>query len=162
HFTSDDSLRDSPSSSSSNSSLDVLSDTLSSHSSSDHSSPALLSGMRYSHQLCLSVPSIPNSSAAITNRLSHSSFMGPSRKRSRSPTISIPISSHVPEALSFVRVDLLPPPKRIRSFDYATDLEDCSNESSELYIPRETSLRDDVVIKGSDEPYSEPNIDLEI
>ncbi|GJY97258.1 hypothetical protein Tco_0514168 [Tanacetum coccineum] len=49
-------------------------------------------------------------------------------------------------ALSPARVDLLPPPKRIRSSDSATDLEDCSDESSE---------------SGSDEPYSEPDIDPE-
>ncbi|GJY06299.1 reverse transcriptase domain-containing protein [Tanacetum coccineum] len=88
HFTSDDSSRDSPSDSSletsSDSSSDALSDSLSGHSSSDHSSLVLPSGMRSSHQLCSSVPSIPHSSAAITERPSHSSYAGPSRKRSRS------------------------------------------------------------------------------
>ncbi|GJR12179.1 hypothetical protein Tco_0794831 [Tanacetum coccineum] len=48
------------------------------------------------------------------------------------------------------------------SSDSATDLEDCSDESFESSIPRETSLRDDVVVRGSDEPYSEHDIDLEI
>ncbi|GJV48316.1 hypothetical protein Tco_1438528, partial [Tanacetum coccineum] len=48
------------------------------------------------------------------------------------------------------------------SSDYATDLENCSDESFESSIPRETSLRDDVVVRGSDEPYSEHDIDLEI
>ncbi|GJS73412.1 hypothetical protein Tco_0706253 [Tanacetum coccineum] len=135
YFTSDDSSRDSPSDSSSetpsDSSLDALSDSSSGHSSSDHSSPALPSGMRSSHQLCSSVSSIPHSSAAITKRPSHFSSTSPSRKRSRCPTTSIPVSSHVPGALSFVRADLLPPRKRIRSSDSATDLEDCSDESSE-------------------------------
>ncbi|GJU59025.1 hypothetical protein Tco_1236791 [Tanacetum coccineum] len=110
-FTFDDS-----SETSSDSSLDDLSDSSSGHSSSDHSSPALPSGMRSSHQLCSSVPSIPHSPTVITERPSHSSFAGPSRKRS-------------------------------------------SYESS---VPRETSLRDDVVVRGSDEPYSEPDIDPEI
>nr|GEV69924.1 putative reverse transcriptase domain-containing protein [Tanacetum cinerariifolium] len=50
----------------------------------------------------------------------------------------------------------------IRSSDSATDLEDCSDKSSESFVPKENSLRDDVVIRGSDEPYSEPDIDLEI
>ncbi|GJX92155.1 protein WHAT'S THIS FACTOR 1, partial [Tanacetum coccineum] len=35
-------------------------------------------------------------------------------------------------------------------------------KSSESSIPRETSLRDDVVVRGSDEPYSEPDIDPDI
>ncbi|GKF77766.1 hypothetical protein Tco_0230236, partial [Tanacetum coccineum] len=52
--------------------------------------------------------------------------------------------------------------KRSRSSDSATDLKDCSNESSESSVPRETSLRDDVVVRGSDEPNSEPDIDLKI
>ncbi|GKC24606.1 hypothetical protein Tco_1026756 [Tanacetum coccineum] len=121
HFTSDDSSRDSSS--------ETSSDSSSSHSSSDHSSPTLPSGMRSSHQLCSSVPSIPHSSAAITERPSNSSFAGPFRKRSSSNSLS--------------------------------DLEDCSNESSESSVLRETSLRDDVDVEGSDEPYSGPDIDLE-
>nr|GEV98368.1 reverse transcriptase domain-containing protein [Tanacetum cinerariifolium] len=40
--------------------------------------------------------------------------------------------------------------------------EDCSDKSFESSVPRETSLRDDVVIRYSDEPYSEPGIDPEI
>ncbi|GKE73634.1 hypothetical protein Tco_1535675 [Tanacetum coccineum] len=86
----------------------------------------------------------------------------PSRKRSRSPTTSVPIYSPIPGALLPARADLLPPPKRIRSFDSATDLKDCSDESYELFVPRETSLRDDVIVKGSNEPYSEPDINPEI
>ncbi|GJT56895.1 hypothetical protein Tco_0991949 [Tanacetum coccineum] len=166
YFTSDDSSRDSPSDSSSklpsDSSSDALSDSSSSYSSSDHSSLALPSGMRSSHQLRSSVSRIPYSSAAITERPSHSYFASPSCKRSRSPTIYVQVSSPVPGALSSVRVDLLPPRKRIRSFDSVTNLEDCPDESSESSVPRETSLRDDVIVKGSDEPYSEPDIDLEI
>nr|GEY58533.1 hypothetical protein [Tanacetum cinerariifolium] len=145
-----------------NSSSDDISDSSSGHSSSDHSSPALPSGMRSSHQLCSSVRSIPYSSATITERPSHSSSMSPSRKRSRSPTTSVPISSSIPRALSPARADLLPPPKRIWNSDSTADLEGCSDESSKSSMPRETSLRDDVVVRGSDEPYSEPDIDLEI
>ncbi|GJX08509.1 hypothetical protein Tco_0196441 [Tanacetum coccineum] len=113
-------------------SSDDLSNSSSSHSYSDNSSPALPSSTRSSHQLCLLVPSIPHSSAATTKRPSHPSFAGPSLKMSRSPTISIPRSSPIPGVFS---------------------------ESS---VPRETSLRDDVLFRGSDEPHSEHDIDLEI
>ncbi|GJU27130.1 hypothetical protein Tco_1165751 [Tanacetum coccineum] len=141
YFTFDDSSRDSPSDSSSETPSDSSLDALSNSSS---------------------VSSIPYSSAAITERPSHSSFAGPSRKRSRSPTTSVLVSSPVPGALSFVRTDLLPPRKRIRSSDSATDLEDCPDKSFESSVPRETSLRDDVVDRGSNEPYSELDIDPEI
>ncbi|GJU85023.1 putative reverse transcriptase domain-containing protein, partial [Tanacetum coccineum] len=146
-------LSDSPS--------DDLSDSSSSHSSSDHSLPALPSGTRSSYHLCSLVPSIPRSSAAA-ERPSHSSVAGPSHKRSRSPTIPISIPLHIPGAFSSARADLLPPPKRIRSFDFVIDLEGCLDKSSESSVPRETSLRDDVVVKGSDEPHLEHDINLEI
>nr|GEU37514.1 reverse transcriptase domain-containing protein [Tanacetum cinerariifolium] len=74
HFTSDDSSRDSPS--------DSLSET-SSNSSLD----------------ALSILSIPHSFTAITERPSHSSSAVPSRKRSQSPTTSVPLSSPTPGAL---------------------------------------------------------------
>ncbi|GKF60072.1 hypothetical protein Tco_0176858, partial [Tanacetum coccineum] len=131
HFSSDDSSRDSSSSSSSESSLDFSVDALyysaSSHSSSDHSLPTPSSDMRPNHHLCSLVQSIHYSSAAISDRPSHdSSFVSPSHKRSRSPTASVPLSSPTIGALSYVRVDLLPSPKRIRSLETTTDLEDCS------------------------------------
>ncbi|GJQ89663.1 putative reverse transcriptase domain-containing protein [Tanacetum coccineum] len=125
YFTFDYSSRDSPLDSSSEMPSDSSSDALSDSSS---------------------VPSIPHSPAAITERPSHSSSAGPSRKRSRSPTTSVPVSSHVPGAPSYVRANLLPPRKRIRSPDFVTNLEDCSDESYESSVPRETSLRDDIVI----------------
>ncbi|GKB19430.1 putative reverse transcriptase domain-containing protein [Tanacetum coccineum] len=106
---------------------------------SDHSSPTLPSGMRSSHQLSSLVSSIPYSSTAITKRPSHPSSVSPFRKRSRSPTTSVPISSPIPGALSPIHVDHLPLPKRIRSSDAVADLEDCSDESSESPIPRETT-----------------------
>ncbi|GJY71670.1 hypothetical protein Tco_0475373 [Tanacetum coccineum] len=167
HFTSDDSSRYSSSSSSSETSSSFSSDTLSnstsSHSSSDHSSPALPSGMRPSHRLCSLIPSILHSSTTITERPSYSSsYVGPSRKRSRSPTTSVLRSSHILGALSPVRADLLPPPKRITGSDFVTDLEDRLDESSESFLPRETSLRDDVFDRGSDEPHLEHDIDPEI
>ncbi|GJW24624.1 hypothetical protein Tco_0038435 [Tanacetum coccineum] len=153
YFTSNDSSRDSPSDSSSetpsDSSSDDLSDSSYGHSSSDHPSPALPSGMRSSHQLCSSVPSIPHSSSATNERPSHSSFASPSRKKSRSPTTSVPISSPILGSLSSARADLLPPPKRIMSSDSTADLEDCSDERSDSSVSRVTSLRDDVVVRGN-------------
>nr|GEX68228.1 hypothetical protein [Tanacetum cinerariifolium] len=107
------------------------------------------------------VQSITRSSAA-TERLSHSSVAGPSHKRSRSPTIYVSISLHIPGALSSTHADLLPPPKRIRSFDFVTNLEGCLDESSVSSVPRETSLRDNVVVSDSDEPHLEHDIDPEI
>nr|GEY08049.1 hypothetical protein [Tanacetum cinerariifolium] len=167
HFTLDDSLRDSSSNSllktSLDSSADALSDSSSSHSTSDHSSPALPSSVRPSHYLCSLVLSILHSSATITERPSHSSSStGPSCKRSRSPTTSVLRSSTIPEPLSPARANLLPPPKRIRSSKFVTDLEDCLNESFKSSVPRQTSLRDDVVDKSSDEPHLEHDIDPEI
>nr|GEZ48178.1 hypothetical protein [Tanacetum cinerariifolium] len=54
-----------------------------------------------------------------------------------------------PPSHTHARADLLPPPKRIRSFDSATDLEDYSNESSKSSVPRRTSLRDDIVVRDA-------------
>ncbi|GJW86254.1 hypothetical protein Tco_0161594 [Tanacetum coccineum] len=95
HFSLDDSLRDSSSSSSSETSSDSSTDALSDSASS--------------------LPSIPRSSTAISDRPSQdSSSTSPSRKRSRPPTVSVPLSSPTLGALSYARADLLPSPKRIR------------------------------------------------
>nr|GEW60214.1 hypothetical protein [Tanacetum cinerariifolium] len=136
HFASDDSLRDSSSSSSSssslktssNSSLDDLFDP-----SSDHSLPTPSSGMRPSHHLCSLVSSIPRSSAAIIDRLSHdSSSVSPSRKRSRSPAASVPLSSAIHGAFF------------------------------EPYVPRGTDLEMDVDVEMSDGIDIDPEIQAEI
>ncbi|GKD53885.1 putative reverse transcriptase domain-containing protein [Tanacetum coccineum] len=137
HFSSDYSLRDSSSKSSLDFSADALSDSTSSHSSSDHSS----SGMRHSYHLCSLVPSIHRSSAAISERLSHdSSSASPSHKRSRSPAASVPLSSPTLKALSYVRADLLPSPKWIRSPETATNSEglfmDLRNRVCKPYLDR--------------------------
>nr|GEX50567.1 putative reverse transcriptase domain-containing protein [Tanacetum cinerariifolium] len=87
-------------------------------------SSAPSSGMRPSHHLCSLVPSIHRSSTIISARPSHDSFSAtPSRKRSRSPAASVPLSLPIPEALSYARANHLPSPKRIRSSEIATDLE---------------------------------------
>ncbi|GJY95797.1 hypothetical protein Tco_0512158, partial [Tanacetum coccineum] len=86
YFSPNDSARDSSSNSSSDFHSDASSDSSSRHSLSDHSSPDL-----------------PSTTA------------GPSRKRRRSPITSVPALPPVVEALSPVRADLIPSPKRIRS-----------------------------------------------
>ncbi|GKC40461.1 hypothetical protein Tco_1052845 [Tanacetum coccineum] len=127
YFSLDDSAQDSSSDSSSETSsnfhLDASSDSSSRHSLSYHSSPDL-----------------PSTSAR------------PSRKRRRSPMTSVPALPPVSGALSPVRADLIPSPKRVRDSGYLADVE---------VDPRETSLRDDVIVRGSDEPHLEQNIDLE-
>nr|GFC69053.1 hypothetical protein [Tanacetum cinerariifolium] len=120
-----------------------------------------LRGTRSNYHLCSLVPSIPRSSATVESP-SHSSVSGPYRKRSRSPTTSVPRFSIILGALSTTCADLLPPPKRIRSYDFVTDLEDHLDESSESFVPRETSFSDDVVVRGSDEPHLEQDIDPKI
>ncbi|GJU36068.1 hypothetical protein Tco_1184422 [Tanacetum coccineum] len=94
---------------------DASSDPSSRHPLSDHSSPDL-----------------PSTSA------------GPSRKRRRSPMTSVPALSPVFGALSPVRADLIPSPKRVRDSGYSTDVE---------VHHREISLRDDAIVRVSDEPH---------
>ncbi|GJV40384.1 hypothetical protein Tco_1418824 [Tanacetum coccineum] len=166
HFSSDDSSRDSSSSSSSetssDSSVNALSDPASIRSSFDHSLPTPSSGMRPSHHLCSLVPSIHRSSAAISDRPSHdSSFASPSYKRSRSPAASVSLSSPTLRALSYARTDLLPSPKRIRSPETATDLEGCSEDSFELYVPREAGLGVDFEDESSESSrYRRTNLEM--
>ncbi|GJZ45635.1 hypothetical protein Tco_0593231 [Tanacetum coccineum] len=124
----DDLARDSSSDSSSEASLyfhsDASSDSSLRHLLPDHSSPDL-----------------PSTS------------VGPSCKRRRSPMTSVPALPPVYEALSPVRADLIPSPKRVRDSGYLADVE---------VDPRETSLRDNVIVTGSDEPHLEQDIDPEI
>ncbi|GKA84544.1 hypothetical protein Tco_0806139, partial [Tanacetum coccineum] len=70
-----------------------------------------------------------------------------------SPMTSVPALSPVSGALSPVCADLIPSPKRVKDSVYLADVE---------VDHRETSLRDDVIVRGSDEPYLEHDIDLEI
>nr|GEW07078.1 hypothetical protein [Tanacetum cinerariifolium] len=56
-----------------------------------------------------------------------------SRKRCRSPAASVPLATSVPRALSLVRVDLLPPRKRIRGDVTEFDSNDSIEESYEAY-----------------------------
>ncbi|GJX80027.1 putative reverse transcriptase domain-containing protein [Tanacetum coccineum] len=115
---------DSSSEASSDFHSDASSDSSSRHSLPDHSSPDL-----------------PGTSAGL------------SRKRRRSPMTSVPALSPVSGALSPVRADLIPSPKRVRDSGYLTDVE---------VDHRETSLRDDAIVRVSDEPHLEQDSDPEI
>ncbi|GKD21622.1 hypothetical protein Tco_1223325, partial [Tanacetum coccineum] len=93
-------------------------------------------------------------------RPSHdSSSASRSHKRSRSPVASVPLSSPTLGALSYPLADLLPSPKRIRSPETATDLEDCSEDRFEPYVPREVGLGVDFVDESS-EPSRSRRADL--
>ncbi|GKD27261.1 hypothetical protein Tco_1233475 [Tanacetum coccineum] len=115
YFSPNDSAQDSSSNSSSEASSDFHSDTSSDsslrHSLPDHSSPDL------------------------------SSTSMPSRKRRRYPMTSVPVLPPISGALSLVRADLIPSPKKVRDFGYLADVE---------VEPRETSLRDDVIAEISE------------
>ncbi|GJY32159.1 hypothetical protein Tco_0415654 [Tanacetum coccineum] len=128
----DHSSSDSSSEASSDFHSDASSDSSSRHSLPDHSSPDL-----------------PSTSA------------GPSRKRRRSPMTSVPALPPVAGALSPVRADLIPSPKRIRSPESATDLEGCSEDSFEPYVPREVGLGVDVEDESSEQSRSR-GTDIEV
>ncbi|GJZ91686.1 putative reverse transcriptase domain-containing protein [Tanacetum coccineum] len=160
-MTARNSSSSSSSESSSDSSVDALSDSASSRSSSDNSLPTPSSGMRPSHHLCSLVPSVYRSSAIFKRQSHDSSSASLSRKRSRSPVASVPLSSPTLGALSYARADLLPSPKRIRSPETATDLEGCSEDSFEPYVPREDKLGVDFEDESS-EPSRSRGTDFEM
>ncbi|GKC36494.1 hypothetical protein Tco_1048878, partial [Tanacetum coccineum] len=114
-YYADHSSSDSSSEASSDFHSDASSDSSSGHSLSDHSSPDL-----------------PSTSAR------------PSRKRRQSHMTYVPALPLVSGALSPVRADLIPSPKRVRDSGYSADVE---------VDPRETSLRDDVIAE-SDECFA--------
>nr|GEW86723.1 hypothetical protein [Tanacetum cinerariifolium] len=157
----DDSSSNSSSETFSDSSADALSDFASSRSSSDHSLPASSLGRRHSHHLCSLVPSTHCSSTDFERPSHDSSSVNPSRKRSRSPAAFILLSSPIPRALSYAHADLLPSPKRIRSPKSVTDLEDCSEDNFESYVPREVRLGVDFKDKST-EPSRSRGTDLEM
>ncbi|GJY50911.1 hypothetical protein Tco_0441758 [Tanacetum coccineum] len=78
---------------------------------------------------------------------------GLSRKRRRSPMTSVLALSPVSGALSPVRADLIPSPKRVKDSGYLAEVE---------VDHRETSLRDNAIIRVSDKPHLEQDIDPEI
>ncbi|GKE91207.1 hypothetical protein Tco_1572302, partial [Tanacetum coccineum] len=133
------------------------------HSSSDYFSPddsARDSSSDSSSEASSDFHSDASSDSSSRNSLSDhcspdlpSTSARPSRKRRRSPMTSVPTLSPVSEALSLVYADLIPSPKMVRDSGYLADVE---------VHPRKTSLRDDVIVRVSDEPHLEQDIDLEI
>nr|GEX86970.1 hypothetical protein [Tanacetum cinerariifolium] len=100
------------------------------------------------------------SSDSLLDALSDSSSGHSSSNHSSSALPSVP--TPILGALSYIRTDLLPPHKRIRSLEPVTDLKVSSDDSSKSSVSRETRLRVDIDVKGSDEPYSEPDINLDV
>ncbi|GKF24434.1 hypothetical protein Tco_0076756 [Tanacetum coccineum] len=95
--------------------------------------------------------SLPNHSSLNLS----STYVGPSRKRRRYPmtfVLALP---------SPVGADLIPSPKRIRSPKLATDLEGCSDDSFEPYVPREVGLGVDVEDESSEQSRSR-GTDIEV
>ncbi|GJS10096.1 hypothetical protein Tco_0366892 [Tanacetum coccineum] len=89
----------------------------------------------------------------------------PSRKRCRSPTTSVPTASPVPGELSLVCTDLLPPRKRTRGSDSATDFEadiDACIATADVVAARETDDRVDVGIEAKEEADSSTRDTVEI
>nr|GEW27239.1 hypothetical protein [Tanacetum cinerariifolium] len=140
HFASDDSSIDSSSSSSSETSLDPSSNDLS-DSSSDYSLLVTSSGMRPSHHLRSLVSSIPRSSAAIFDRPSHdSSFVNPSRKRSRSTAAYVPS----PESAMDLEVSLAEgsEPSRYRRSDLEMDDDVERSDGSDIDLEIQVEYND--------------------
>ncbi|GKC89307.1 hypothetical protein Tco_1149956, partial [Tanacetum coccineum] len=78
---------------------------------------------------------------------------GPYRKRRRSLMTSVPALSLVSGALSPIRADLIPSPKRVKDSGYLEDVE---------VDHREISLRDNAIVRVSNEPHLEQDTDPEI
>nr|GEW29868.1 hypothetical protein [Tanacetum cinerariifolium] len=113
-------------------------------------------------ETCSSPPSSPICYAILDSPdySSTAAFARLSRKRCRSPTLSVPAVLPVRGALSPVHVVLSPPPKRIRDSDSMTDLEINLEDGYELYVPREVGLGVD--FEDIYEPYTEPDVDSDI
>ncbi|GJU25951.1 putative reverse transcriptase domain-containing protein [Tanacetum coccineum] len=87
-----------------------------------------------------------------------STFAGPSRKRRRSPTTSVPTLSPASRALSLVRADLIPSPKRVRDSDYLVDVEKFRHRlTSVAYADalRDRGIDVRVVVEAADREESE-------
>ncbi|GJT00429.1 putative reverse transcriptase domain-containing protein [Tanacetum coccineum] len=125
-----------------------------------------------SHDLSLEASSNFHSDASSNSSSRHSlshrfssnspsTSAGPSCKRRRSPTTSVPALSPISGALSLVRADLVPSPKRVRDSSYLAYLEGCSEDRFEPYIPREVGLGVDVEDKSSKQSRSR-GTDIEV
>ncbi|GKB80879.1 hypothetical protein Tco_0947774, partial [Tanacetum coccineum] len=94
------------------------------HSSSDSSSKASLDF----HSDASSVSSLRHTLLDHSSPDLPSTSVGLSRKSRRSPMTSVPALSPVSGALSPVRADLIPSPKRVRDSGYLADVEDSDPE----------------------------------
>nr|GEV04711.1 putative reverse transcriptase domain-containing protein [Tanacetum cinerariifolium] len=83
----------------------------------------------------------------------------PSRKRRRSRMTYVPALSHGSRALSHVRTDLIPSPKRVRDFDYLADVEVDSRESFKPSRSGGTDVGVDDDIERVDDSHLEHEID---
>ncbi|GKE83880.1 hypothetical protein Tco_1557622 [Tanacetum coccineum] len=92
-----------------------------------------------------------SSSSSETSSDSHADALSDSASSRSSSDHSLPASPS----------DLLPSPKRIRSLETATDLEDCSEDRFEPYVPREVGLGVDFEDECS-EPSRSRGADLEM
>ncbi|GJY09786.1 putative reverse transcriptase domain-containing protein, partial [Tanacetum coccineum] len=106
-------------------------------SSSSTSSSERLSPLSAAHTL----PRRPQCSDYVTPSPSPSA--GPSQKRCRSSTTSVPSATHTPGALSPVRADLLPHRKRFRGSSTASSPED--NIKDNLEVGSETDIDFDIL-----------------
>nr|GEX86922.1 hypothetical protein [Tanacetum cinerariifolium] len=85
--------------------------------------------VRYPVDHSSSDPSSRHSSSDHSSFDLSSTSAGPSRKRRRSPMTSVPALPLISGALSLVRDDLIPPPKRVRDIGYLADVEDDPRET---------------------------------
>ncbi|GKF49584.1 hypothetical protein Tco_0142835, partial [Tanacetum coccineum] len=92
-----------------------------------------------------------DSSSEASSDFHSDASSGSSSRHSLSPMTSVPALPPVARALSPVRVDLIPSPKRIRSPESAKDLEGCLEDSFEPYVPREVGLGVDVKDESSEQ-----------
>ncbi|GJR63180.1 putative reverse transcriptase domain-containing protein [Tanacetum coccineum] len=93
-------------------------------------------------------PVIPHSSSEASSDFHLDASSDSSSRHSLSDHSSFDLPT-----LSPVRADLIPSPKRVRDSGYLADVE---------VDPRETSSRDDAIVRISDEPHLEQDIDPEI
>ncbi|GJU86571.1 hypothetical protein Tco_1294117 [Tanacetum coccineum] len=98
------------------------------------SSSSSLSSDSPSATIVVTPADVPGSSTRVTPTTTtiDDSLAGPSRKRCRSPTTSVPLAIPALGTLSSTRVDLLPPHKRFRSSSAALSLEDNIEGSMEI------------------------------
>ncbi|GKD85747.1 hypothetical protein Tco_1356901, partial [Tanacetum coccineum] len=95
-----------------------------------------------------------------------STSAGPSCKRCRSPTTSVPALSPVSEALSSIRADLIPSPKKVKDFGYLADVEDIDPEiQAEIdecfayaYALRGRGIDTRVVVEAIDQDETETGV----